>query len=493
MTAELSGTARRDHDQNPVRLRMLVDGQARDASGGAVFSSIDPFTGRPWAKIAEATDADVDAAVGAARRAFDGTGWRDAPAADRAAAVTRIADVIERNAATLGRMETLDTGKPIHETVRQAEFAARVYRYYAGYADKIDGRVVAVENPAFFDFVVHEPVGVCALLTAWNSPMQLLANKLPAALVTGNTVVVRPSEQSPGSTALLAELLAEADLPPGVVNIVTGSNLDVAQRLSRQPGIDLVSLTGGVATGRTVAGGAGHDLKRVVMELGGKSAQVVFDDVDPDRVVEGIVAGIFAAAGQTCIAGSRLLAHHRIVDELTARLVRRAESITLGDPLDPGTQMGPIANKTHFDRVTRFVETGVSEGARLLTGGPLGEGLFVRPTIFAAVHQDMSIVREEIFGPVLVVQPFTDERQAVELANGTDFGLAAGVWTSDLGRALRLSRRLRAGSVWVNTYRQVSPTAPFGGFGQSGIGRERGWEGLLEFVQTKNVMVETAW
>ena len=489
-------TVRASRDDPPARLGMLVDGVVRGASDGGTFASIDPFTDEPWADLPEATADDVDQAVAAARRSWDDGSWREASAADRGAAVYRIADLIQDSAAELGRYETLDTGKSIRETVRQVEFSARVYRYYAGYADKIDGRVLAVENPAFFDYVMHEPVGVCALLTAWNSPMQLLANKLPAALVTGNSVVIRPSELSAGSTALLAELLVEADLPPGVVNIVTGSSLEVAQRLSRHPEVDMVSLTGGVATGRAIAGAAGEDLKRVVMELGGKSAQVVFDDVDLDRVVEGIVAGIFAASGQTCIAGSRLLVHDGIADELLQRLVARAEGIRLGDPLDPQTEMGPIANRAHFERVHRFVESGVAEGARMLTGGPLadsGAGYFFAPTIFVDVDPGMAIVREEIFGPVLVVQRFSDEEEAVRLANSSDFGLAAGLWTRDLGRAMRVSRRLRAGSVWVNTYRQVSPSAPFGGFGQSGIGRERGWEGMLEFLQTKNVMVDTSW
>lgn len=487
----MTGARRLEHGMEPVQLGMLIDGRLRET--GETFESIDPYTREPWARFAEAATADVDDAVGAARRSFDDGAWREAAATQRAAALYRIADLIQANAVDLGRMESLDTGKSVKETVRQVEFAARVYRYYAGYADKIDGRVVAVENPAFFDYIVHEPVGVCALLTAWNSPMQLLANKLPAALVTGNSVVIRPSELSPGSTALLAELLLEAELPDGVVNIVTGTSLEVAQHLSRHPGVDLVSLTGGVATGRAVAGGAGNDLKRVVMELGGKSAQIVFGDVDLDRVVDGIVAGIFAASGQTCIAGSRLLVQQDVHDELLERLVARAERIRLGDPFDPETEMGPIANAAHFERVSRYVEAGAAEGGRMLAGGPLGDGWFFKPTVFAGVTPTMSIVREEIFGPVLVAMPFADEQEAVALANGTEFGLAAGIWTSELGRAMRVSRRLRAGSVWVNTYRQVSPSAPFGGFGLSGMGRERGWEGVLEFVQTKNVMVDTSW
>lgn len=481
------------HGGEPLRMRMLIAGELRDGGSRATFGSEDPYLGRDWAELAEADEQDVDDAVAAARASWDRGEWRESAAADRGRALSRIADLIERDADVLGRMESLDTGKSVRETVRQVQFAARVYRYYAGYADKIDGRVLAVENPSFFDYVVHEPMGVCALLTAWNSPMQLLANKLPAALVTGNSVVVRPSELSAGSTARFAELLTDAGLPDGIVNIITGSRLEVAQRLSRHEGVDVVSLTGGVATGRSIAGAAGGDLKRVVMELGGKSAQVVFPDAPLDRTVDGIVAGIFAASGQTCIAGSRLLVHEDVAHELLERLEARAQTIRLGDPFDPETEMGPIANRAHFERVSRMVSAGVEGGARLVTGGPLGEGLFFRPTIVTDVRPEMAIVREEIFGPVLVVQTFSDEEEAVALANGSDFGLAAGIWTRDVARAHRLARKLRAGSVWINTYRQVAPSAPFGGSGQSGMGRERGWEGIVEFVHTKNVMLDTSW
>lgn len=495
MNAVVIDTTSLVHGMAPIRLPMLIGGRAVDASDGTRFTTVDPYSDRPWAELPEATFADIDAAVAAARHSWDEGEWRGATAGHRASALHRLADLIQEHAETLGRMETMDTGKSIRETVRQVEFAARVYHYYAGYADKIDGRVLAVEQPGYFDFLVHEPVGVCALLTAWNSPMQLLANKLPAALVTGNSVVARPSELSPGSMAYLVGLIAKAGIPDGVVNIVTGTNFEVAKALSRHPGVDLVSLTGGVATGRSVAGGAGEDLKRVVMELGGKSAQVVFDDVDLDRVVDGVVAGIFAASGQTCIAGSRLVVHESVHDELLSRLVARAEKIRLGDPLDPATEMGPIANRAHFDRVARYVESGIAEGARMLTGGPLEAGTdsqFFRPTIFDDVDERMAIWREEIFGPVLVTHSFSTEREALALANGTDFALAGGIWTRDLSRAIRMSRAMRAGSIWVNTYRQVSPQAPFGGFGQSGMGRERGYEGILEFVQAKNVMVDTS-
>ncbi|MGW3606494.1 aldehyde dehydrogenase family protein [Micromonospora sp. NPDC005161] len=496
MTAAGIDTTSLVHGMAQVRLPMLIDGRAVEASDGARFATVDPYSGMPWAELPEATVADVDAAVAAARRSWDDGEWRGATAGRRATAIHRLADLIQKNADTLGRMETMDTGKSVRETVRQVEFAARVYHYYAGYADKIDGRVLTVEQPGYLDYLVHEPVGVCALLTAWNSPMQLLANKLPAALVTGNSVVVRPSELSPGSTAYLVDLVREAGIPDGVINILTGTDLHVAQALSRHPGIDLVSLTGGVATGRSVAGAAGEDLKRVVMELGGKSAQVVFDDVDLDRVVDGIVAGIFAASGQTCIAGSRLVVHESVHDELLSRLVARAESIRLGDPLDPATEMGPIANRAHFDRISRYVDSGIAEGARMVTGGPpedSADSLFFRPTILVGVTEQMAVWREEIFGPVLVTHPFATEEEAVALANGTAFALAGGIWTRDLGRAIRMSRAMRAGSIWVNTYRQVSPQAPFGGFGQSGMGRERGYEGILEFVQTKNVMVDATW
>lgn len=482
-----------DHSADGVEFHMLIDGEFVDASGGVRFSSENPYTRRPWASLPEATVTDVDAAVRAAQRAGHTGPWANLPPHERGRLVERLADVMEQHAEELARIETLDSGKLLSETSRQVKFSARTYRYFAGYADKLDGRVVAVEAPDTFDYVVHEPVGVCALLTPWNSPMQILGNKLPAALAAGNTAVVRPSELSAASTAYFGSLTIEAGLPPGVINVVTSASVDPARALTRHPDVSLVSLTGGVATGRSVAGAAGTDLKRAVTELGGKSPHIIFEDADLDAAIDGVIAGIFAAGGQSCIAGSRLLVACDVFDEVLKRLVDRAEEMQLGDPLKDATGMGPLANSVHFQRVRDYIEGGLEAGATMVTGGvddAQPDSYFVRPTIFTDVNPAMAIVREEIFGPVLVVMPFSDEDELLDQANSTDFGLAAGLWTRDISRAMRIVKRINAGSVWVNTYRKVAPAAPFGGTGNSGIGRERGLEGLLEFTNVKNVMMD---
>jgi aldehyde dehydrogenase (NAD+) len=361
-------------------------------------------------------------------------------------------------------------------------------------ADKVDGSVRPVDDPAMLDLVMHEPIGVCALLLAWNSPMQLLANKLPPALAAGNTVVVRPSELAPTSVARFGELVCESEIPPGVVNVITGRDRRTGERLVRHRDVDLVSVTGGVATGRTVAGSAGHDLKRVIAELGGKSAQLIFADADIPAAVEGVVAGVFAAAGQTCVAGSRLLVERTVFDDVISRIVDRAERMRLGDPFDEATDIGPMANEAQHRRVLARIDEGVAAGARLLTGGrdARTHDLFIPPTIFTDVGEASALFQEEIFGPVVVAMPFEDEDAAVRAANATPYGLAAGLWTADLSRALRVAKRLQCGTVWVNTFRRVEASAPFGGVKQSGLGRERGREGLREFMQPKNVMIRIA-
>jgi aldehyde dehydrogenase (NAD+) len=381
------------------------------------------------------------------------------------------------------------------ENVGQAKFAARIYRYFAGLADKIDGRVVPLDVPNAFDFTVCEPYGVCALLLAWNSPLQLLANKLAPALAAGNTVVVKPSEVAPSSILEFGKLVEEAGFPPGVINIITGLGPSVGCRLAEHPDVELVSLTGGVGTGRAIASIAARAPKKVILELGGKSPNIIFDDADLDLAVKGAVAGIFNASGQTCIAGSRLLVHEHIVDEVVDRLTSRARAIRLGDPADPATEMGPLATEPHMQRVLGFIDGAVKEGAKLVAGGrrasgdDLNQGFFVEPTVLTEVLPHMKIAQEEVFGPVLSVFRFQTEAEAIALANQSEFGLASGIWTSNLDRALTVSRAMRAGTVWVNTYRSSSPAAPFGGFKRSGLGRERGREALYEYLQVKNVMI----
>jgi len=473
---------------------LFVGGRWTEPSTPEVFDSVDPFSGRPWATFPDCNEADVDTAVAAARHSFESDGWRR-DGFLRSLLLLRLADLLERAAARLGAIESRDNGKTVIENVGQARFAARIYRYFAGLADKIDGRVVPLENPDSFDFTVCEPYGVCALLLAWNSPLQLLANKLAPALAAGNTVVIKPSEVAPASVLEFGHLIEEAEFPPGVVNIITGLGPCVGRRLAQHPDVELVSLTGGVATGRAIAAIAAQAPKKVVLELGGKSPNIIFDDADIDLAVRGAAAGIFSASGQTCVAGSRLLVHEPVLDEVVDRLTTRARAIRLGDPRNPSTEMGPLATEPHMERVLGVIQGAVEEGATLAVGGRratregLAQGFFVEPTVLTNVLPDMKVAREEVFGPVLCVFSFDTEAQAVALANHSDFGLASGIWTRNLDRALTVSRAMRSGTVWVNTYRSSSPAAPFGGYKRSGIGRERGREALHEYLQVKNVMI----
>ncbi|QDO97541.1 aldehyde dehydrogenase [Ferrovibrio terrae] len=473
--------------------QLYIDGAWRDGAKSRRFPTINPFTRQAWASIPQAEAGDVADAVAAARRAFPD--WSARPGIERQKLMLRLAELLEAEADRMSRLETTDNGKVIRETKPQMMFAARQYRFFAGYADKIYGSVIPLDQPDVFDFVMRVPIGVVALITAWNSPITLLANKLAPALAAGNCAVIKPSEHASATTLEFAALVEKAGFPKGVVNVVTG-DAEVGRALSETPGLNRISFTGSAQVGRHIAAAAGRNLVPVTLELGGKSPNIIFDDADLNKAVAGALAGIFGASGQTCIAGSRLLVHETVHDEVVERLAKRAAAIKMGDPLDPATEMGTAANEQQFNRILDFIASAKQAGMQLVTGGDaardgdLAQGFFVQPTIFSGVTPDAHLAQEEIFGPVLAILKFKDEAEAIQIANSTSYGLAAGVWTRDVGRVHRMVRAIESGVVWVNTYRAVAAQAPFGGMKESGFGRERGEQALQEYTTTKNVMID---
>jgi len=476
--------------------KMFIGGDWVDATAGGSFDSINPYTGEPWAKMPDGQAEDVDRAVSAARKALTSSPWKRMPPMQRGHLIRRLADLLRDNAEHLGPIETRDNGKLIREMLGQARALPSYYHYYAGISDKILGETLPQENTAVLNYTLREPVGVVAILTPWNSPLLILAFSLAAALATGNTVVVKPSEHTSASTLEFARLIEQAGFPPGVFNVITGFGRTAGAALVTHPGINKVVFTGGAETGKAIARMAATNLTPSLMELGGKSPNIVFDDATIANAINGCIAGIFAASGQTCIAGSRLFLHEKVHDEFVERLVDRTRRIRLGNPSVMESEMGPMATTDQLNKVQGFVESAVKEGAELVYGGrrpdeeSLSRGLFFLPTIFDRVTNDMYLAREEVFGPVLGVLKFHEEEELIELANDTPYGLAAGIWTNDIKRAHRVARELQAGTVWINMYRAISYASPFGGYKQSGYGREMGLEAVREFTQVKSVWVD---
>ena len=479
------------------RFQHYIDGRFVDPASGRWFDSDYPFTGKPWAQVAEGNAEDVDRAVQAAHRAFTSGDWPQLTASQRGRLLNRLGDLVARDARRLAEIEVQDNGKLIAEMAGQLNYVPNWFWYFGGLADKMQGAVIPLDKKGYFNFTRHEPLGVVAAITAWNSPLLLLAWKLAPALAAGCTVVVKPSEFTSASTLEFVKLVEEAGFPPGVVNVVTGFGKDVGSPLVTHPLVRKVAFTGSEATGRVINEAAAKTFKRVTLELGGKSPNIVFADAKMDDAVNGAVSGIFAATGQTCIAGSRLLLQRSIHDDFVERLLALAKTARMGDPMSPDTQVGPVTTRPQYEKILGYIDVAKQEGAQLLLGGgpasrpECGDGWFVEPTVFAGVHNRMRIAQEEVFGPVLSIIPFEDEDEAVAIANDVRFGLGAGVWTNDIGRAVRMSERIQAGTVWVNTYRAVSYMSPFGGYKDSGLGRENGQEAIREYLQVKSVWINT--